>query len=337
LASAGTAPRAIANDVYINGNATIGDNANSGAVRFLGNSNELAAGNQTITTNVDTVFENGLSGAGGLIKDGNATLTLRGDSTYAGGTWIKSGKLVVNGSLSSPRIYIDAGATLGGAINFNGTVEGPGTFAPGNSARVTQVNQVNPTGGTDFIFDFTQIGAPNWTAEPDANSGNDVTRITNTAQPFFANLTGANDIEIRFSNSVRANFTATAWTTLQGGFFTDRNSTDSLASAIAGATVIYRFETSTPGVYVSEQQAREDGLLPASGQGFVLRTRRVDTATFFNPPENQTITNGFTMEIVSVPEPSTIAMGGMALMAAMARHRRVRGYLARLRIAIARR
>jgi hypothetical protein len=168
-----------------------------------------------------------------------------------------------------------------------------------------------------------------------------VTRITNTAQPFFANLTGANDIEIRFSNSVRANFTATAWTTLQGGFFTDKSDSNSLASAIAGATVNYYFETSTVttnlhnGVYYyTEAQARTAGLLPASGQGFVLRTRRVDNVDFVNPPNPA---SGYSMEIVSVPEPSTIAMGGMAVMAAMARHRRVRGYLARLRRAIARR
>jgi hypothetical protein len=64
----------------------------------------------------------------------------------------------------------------------------------------------------------------------------------------------------------------------------------------------------------------------------VLRTRFVTAANFIDG----TI-SGVSMEIVSVPEPSTIAMGGMALMAAMARHRRVRGYLARLRLAITRR
>jgi hypothetical protein len=105
--------------------------------------------------------------------------------------------------------------------------------------------------------------------------------------------------------------------------------------------VNYYFQTATVttnvynGVYYyTEAQARSAGLLPSSGQGFVLRTRRVDSADFASPP---TSTAGFTMEIVSVPEPSTIAMGGMAVVAAMARHRRVRGYLARLRLAIARR
>lgn len=339
LASASNEARSIANNTIFNGNATIGDNTNSGAVRFLGTSNELAAGNQTITTNVDTVFEHGLSGAGGLIKDGNATLTLRGDSTYAGGTWIHSGKLVVNGSLSSPRIYIDAGASLGGVFTFNGLVEGPGSFDPGNSPGISTVAQVNPIGGTNYNFEFTQVGPPTWSNT--LASGNDVTRITDTATPFVNPLTSANVISLYFNTSVTGNFTSTAWTTLQGGFFTDKSDSNSLASAIAGATVNYYFQTATVttnvynGVYYyTEAQARSAGLLPSSGQGFVLRTRRVDSADFASPP---TSTAGFTMEIVSVPEPSTIAMGGMAVVAAMARHRRVRGYLARLRLAIARR
>jgi autotransporter-associated beta strand protein len=335
LASAGTAPRAIANDVFINGNATIGDNANSGAVRFLGNSNELAAGNQTITTTVDTVFENGLSGAGGLIKDGNATMTLRGDSTYAGGTWIKSGKLVVNGSLSSPRIYIDAGAMLGGSFNFNGVVEGPGTFDPGNSPSIQTFGSINPSAGNDYNFEFTQ-GVPTWSNS--TTSGNDVIRLTNIASPFDnGSMTGANDINLYFSSSLTQ-----PWSSVLGGFFTDNTDPSVMASAIAGATVNYYFQTTatTGGVvyngirYYNEADARSSGLLPQSGQSFVLRTKVVNSADFASPPINNI---GVSMEIVSIPEPSTIAMGGMALMAAMARHRRVRGYLARLRLAIARR
>jgi len=341
LASSVNETRAISNNLIFNGNATIGDNSKTGDFLFLGSKNDLGSETRTITTNVDTVFEHGLSGAGGLIKDGNATLTLRGDSTYAGGTWIQSGKLVVNGSLASPRIYIDAGATLGGSFKFNGVIEGPGTFSPGNSPGITETNQVNPSGGTDYVFEFTQVGAPTWSST--SAPGNDVFRITGST-PFLTNMTAANDLNLYFSSSLGGSFlTGSPWTSVLGGFFVDGN-TNSLASAIAGATVNYYFQSTQSAAgaflgpngnyYVNEAQARTNGLLPASGQSFVLRTKRVDSADF---SFGVTPTPGYSMEIVSVPEPSTIAMGGMAVVAAMARHRRVRGYLARLRLAIARR
>jgi len=343
LASSVNETRALSNNLIFNGNATIGDSSKTGDFLFLGSSNDLGSSTRTITTNVDTVIEHGLSGAGGLIKDGTATLTLRGDSTYAGDTWIHSGKLVVNGSLSSPRIHIDAGATLGGSFTFNGVIEGAGTFSPGNSPGITTVVNIDPGDGGDYDFEFTQAGAPTWSST--SAPGNDVTRITGDPAFLTTPMTSANVISLYFNSSIGASFiSGTPWTSVLGGFFVDGN-TNSLASAIAGASVNYYFETTSGATnafqhgtegkwYVTEAQARTNGLLPPSGQSFVLRTKRVDSADFAS---GVTPTPGYSMEVVSIPEPSTIAMGGMAVVAAMARHRRVRGYLARLRLAIARR
>ena len=47
-----------------------------------------------------------------------------------------------------------------------------------------------------------------------------------------------------------------------------------------------------------------------------------------------TVTNGLSMEIVSVPEPSTWVMGFMAAGVALARRRRLAGLLTRLRRSI---
>ena len=135
-----------------------------------------------------------------------------------------------------------------------------------------------------------------------------------------------------------ATFTASAWTSLQGGFFTIDN-TNSLASAIAGADFQFYFQGTGAGqityntvTYVPQVTARSSGLLPASGQGFVIRQATVASANFQTPVN--TVTNGLSMEVVSVPEPSTWVMGLMAAGVALARRRRLAGLLTRLRRSI---
>ena len=124
---------------------------------------------------------------------------------------------------------------------------------------------------------------------------------------------------------------------MQGGFFTiDTN--NSLASAIAGADFQFYFQGSGSNsitynsvTYVPQATARVNGLLPASGQGFVVRQATVANANFQSPVGTVT---GLSMEIVSVPEPSTWVMGLMAAGVALARRRRLAGLLTRLRSSI---
>jgi hypothetical protein len=84
---------------------------------------------------------------------------------------------------------------------------------------------------------------------------------------------------------------------------------------------------------VTEAQARTANLLPASGQGFVVRQATVTQANF-NGTANISLTDGYSMEVVSVPEPSTWVMGLMAAGVALARRRRLAGLLTRLRRSI---
>lgn len=46
-----------------------------------------------------SVWQNDISGAGGLVKNGNGILRLTGNNTYTGGTTVNDGALVVNGSV----------------------------------------------------------------------------------------------------------------------------------------------------------------------------------------------------------------------------------------------
>lgn len=342
LASSVNETRALTNNLIFNGNATIGDSSKSGDFLFLGSNNDLGSTTRTITTNVATTVANGLVGSGGLMKAGAESLTLRGVSRYSGDTTVGAGKLILDGTLASRNVMVADGASFGGHGRFEGVLSGAGSVDPGNSPGILTVGQVDPrsAGNTSFNFEFTQTGRPNWSNA--AASGNDVLRITDTASPFLASLGNENIVNLYFNPSVTATFTTSAFTSLQGGFFTDKSDSNSLASAIAGANFQYYFEDPRGSVvynntlYLTQAEARANGLLPNYGQSFFVSTARVPLANF----DGQSVIDGFVMRVMArttvvlgaVPEIDP-ASGGSTLtlvtgVLALLDHRRRRGFKA---------
>jgi outer membrane autotransporter protein len=100
----------------------------------------LGAGGGTFDTNGNTItFATGLSGSGGLAKQGLGTLNLTGTNTYSGGTAVLGGTLAVNGSVAG-NVAVGAAGTLGGNGIIGGNVAVSGTLAPGNSIGTLTVN-----------------------------------------------------------------------------------------------------------------------------------------------------------------------------------------------------
>jgi autotransporter-associated beta strand protein len=160
---------------------------------------------------------------GSLTKIGIGTLTLSGNNTYTGATTVNAGKLIVDGSIaSSSNVTVAGGATLGGHGTVS-NISGTGTIAPGDSPGILTATHIDPSGGTDFVFQLNQISSPTYGNA--ADSGNDLLHLTD-GTPFLSALTFANQITIDFSGA-----SLSAGEIFRGGFFTDVASASSLVGA----------------------------------------------------------------------------------------------------------
>jgi outer membrane autotransporter protein len=129
-----------------------GDIVDNGTLDFV------QAGNGT--------FGGAISGSGGLVKDGNGTLTISGTASHQGGTTVNAGTLVLTGSntytggttLSGGTLQVGRDANLGDASSDlalnGGTLHTTGSFA---SAR--DIALAGGSFATDAGTTFTSSGA----------------------------------------------------------------------------------------------------------------------------------------------------------------------------------
>jgi autotransporter-associated beta strand protein len=299
------ADRTLANRFVINGNVGFGDSTRT---VFLGGDVDLGAGTRNITLYNSTYFK-GVVGNGGLSTDasGSATRTLflSGDNTYAGGTTVNSGGLVVlnttGSATGSGDVTVNAGGTVSGSGKIAGTVRGAGLLTAGTtitsaSSALLQVGQLDTTSGMSFAFEATSTSL--------LNSGaynNDVIRSTATAgSPFTQNLTSANAISIYLNAGSLAGLNPGVF---QTGFFSASDFSlgsgtfNLFVQAAGGATT---FNAATYQTWAQYMAATGDAL----GQSYTIGTTSATLASG---------DTGFISAVTIVPEPSTGALLGFGL------------------------
>jgi autotransporter-associated beta strand protein len=245
------------------------------------------------------IISGAVSGAGGVALSGSR-LEMTGTSSYTGGTWVHSGSLVVNGSIAaSSGVTVNAGGSLAGS-GVVAAIAGAGSVDPGNSPGILTAPSVNPAGGLDFNFEFTQLGSPAWGNA--TASGNDVLRLTSPTAPFSSSLTSSNVINVFLDVGSLG-----LGDTFRGGFFTDRDA-DFLGS-ISAAT--FSYFVADAGGSTSYSGTSYD---PYAGPFSFNWSTVVETATFAGGSET-----GYVGQFVVVPEPgvwllvAVAAAGGVAV------------------------
>ena len=125
--------------------------------REIGNAINNNGFDLTVIGGDDLALAGVIDGAGGLVKDGSGTLTLKAINTYMGGTEVNSGRLLIaEGALIASSVNVHDGATFGGDGAMTGdlvNLEG-GTVSPGSSIGTFTVNGGNydqQLGSTLFV------------------------------------------------------------------------------------------------------------------------------------------------------------------------------------------
>lgn len=126
------------------------------------------SGNDTINATSGNIAVGGnISGTNfGLIKIGNATLTLSGSESYTGNTTVSAGTLLLTGSLSSPGLVVGGGAfsyapTVGGSTQSfaSGTsVAGGGSTINSASGDTVSLGAISRSTGGTVDFNSTTTG-----------------------------------------------------------------------------------------------------------------------------------------------------------------------------------
>jgi len=296
-------------------------NVNPGGTFVMNHNVTAGVGNfnNAGTLQVDAGKTVTLSGA--LVSSGAASIN---GSLTAGTTTVTGGRFSVNGSLTSNATV--SGGVLGGVGTISGTISGAGTVNPGNSPGILTAAAVDPSAGTDFVFEFSGT-APNY---GDASASvNDVLRLTDPTAPFTSALTAANTKTL-FLNFIKDQLllgAEGAITELAGGFFTDA------ASDFAALLNNETWNNAGFQVYVLGDGFGTDNAL--NGQGYYNWRNPAmfgwDQSLFLSTvPQTADFgsgdVNGQVMLLtVAVPEPSTLALGAAGLVsAAWLRHRRRR-------------
>jgi autotransporter-associated beta strand protein len=253
------------------------------------------------------IISGAVSGTGGVALSGTR-LEMTGTSSYTGGTWVHSGALVVNGSIaSSSGVTVNAGGRLAGS-GVVAAIAGSGAVDPGNSPGILTAPSVDPTGGLDFNFEFTQLGSPTWGNA--IASGNDVLRLTSPSAPFTASLTSSNAINVYLDIGSLA-----VGDTFRGGFFTDRDR--AFLGSISGASFNYFVADAVGGVSYGGTS-----YMPYNGPFTFDWSTVVETATFSGGSET-----GYVTQFVVVPEPGTWLLLAVAVAGGVAVRARRRARL----------
>jgi hypothetical protein len=291
----------VTNALYVGGDQTSA--AGIGSITVTGGGSLHVGGSTTIwqTGSVHV-------GNGGTFNTGTLTVMDGGQFTVdAGGVFSgavqNTGDYIVNGRLTGDFTVV-SGGTLGGSGVVVGVISGGGLVAPGNSPGVLDAAQVDPTAGTDFLFQFTAANtSPQYLNR--TNSLNDVLHLTDATTPFLASLGPSNTITVDFDVDELH-----PGDTFIGGFFTNHPSDDFYGDGTV-SNAIYNYLLNGSALDLNQWQVSVSTIAQSNidfglDYGGIVDGRAMQ----------------FTIQYTAIPEPGTLALVGTAAAGFYLRRRR---------------
>ncbi|CAN5323663.1 hypothetical protein BH09VER1_BH09VER1_37490 [soil metagenome] len=276
-----------------NGDWTFGSNKTVDMGTGLISLGTAAGTTRTVNVNVSNgstltiggAITNGTT-ANSFTKSGTATLFLTGTSTYSGTTTVTAGTLIVNGALNGGGpVQVNAGATLGGSGYIAGNTTIAGIHSPGNSPGVQT-----------FGADLTYNSGASYTFQLAANSstqGSPTAIFDQTIVGGNLDFTGPTAFNMAFNTGGTVDWTDSFWTSDQTW----------LVYNVTGSTTNFGNLSLTLSNW-------------ADDQGNLFDTTLVGASFSLSQTGNDVYLN------YAVPEPSTWALLGVGLTAALALRRR---------------
>lgn len=205
--------RTIANNIAIGSGVTVNVETMSSLITVV------AGAAVTNAVSVNMALNGVISGAGALIKTNSNTLTLGGANTYAGGTTVNGGALVVNGSVGA--VTVNTGGSLGGSGTVGAVTLTSGSFLrPGNSPGLLTAASSSWAGGSTYNWEIDNaagVAGTNWDLFS-VTGALDMSALSSSAQ---MNLVLESLSLANYSTS-----TSSSWVIAQAGAFTGTSFAD---------------------------------------------------------------------------------------------------------------
>jgi autotransporter-associated beta strand protein len=170
--------------VTLAANASINAGTGTGLILDVASGDGVNLGSNTLTfVGAGThAVNDGIVGAGGIIKTGTGTTTLAAANSYSGATTVSAGTLMVDGSITSSSAVVNGGllkvngAAGGVTVNSGGSLGGSGTVGavtladgsflrPGNSPGLLTAASSSWAGGSTYNWEInnaTGAAGTNW-------------------------------------------------------------------------------------------------------------------------------------------------------------------------------
>lgn len=240
-------------------NTTVGSISERGS----GNGGTINLGSATLTVSggwSGTRYQNGISGTGGLIKQGTGVLDLYGTQSFTGPLSVQGGTVISASNLASSLVTVENGATFslrpsdnislssltiksGGTLNIPAgrtlTINGTLTIEPG--ANIT----INSTG----IIAYGTNGKLLISNGTNYTLNDTVFPSTNGPKDFEINVSGT--VDLHSSKSLSGDLTLTSGTLNLGNFTLNRASSGGVLTMLASTTLIIGSTNSLPTNYAS--------------------------------------------------------------------------------------